>query len=119
MNVPVAVDNGRIVSFPAPSDISSATAPIRLSDGWWLDRQGIGPNTVFLKWTRDEYAALPSTPSIAEIKEAIVPSARPDAIYQLPMSASEAAADTAAVNRIIADGLSGCKSLTPILLLKD
>lgn len=115
-NVTAVIADGQLISYPAPSDISAATAPVSLDNGWWLDRQGIGPNTVFLKWTRAQYAALSAAPSPAEIKEAVIPGAMLQALYQLPMSASQAAADTAAVNRLIAEGLPGCKSLLPTVI---
>ena len=42
-NVPVGTDgNGRIISYPAPTDLSTASKPIQLAGGWWLDRRGVG-----------------------------------------------------------------------------
>ena len=103
--VPVSISDGRLVSYPAPSDISPATAPLPLADGWILDRQGIGPASSFLKWTRQEYAAMSSAPSPAEILKAVVPGAKISDWAELPMSAAEAVADTAAVNRFITANL--------------
>lgn len=100
-HVTATVVDGRLVSYPAPSDITESTAPMQLKDGWWLDRSGINQNSVYLKWTRAEYRALPSTPTPAEILDAVIPGARPAQLTQLPISAAEAAADTAAVNRLI------------------
>ena len=110
-HVAVAVNGGRLVSFPAPSDITPATAPIPLAEGWYLDRQGVGPYTVFLKWTRDEYAAMHSAPTPAEIMAAVIPGARVSELYELPMTISDAQSDTAAVDRLIEAGLPGCKPL--------
>lgn len=102
-NVPVQVasDNaGQIVSFPAPTDVKGQE-PLPMADGYLLDRRGINANSRFTKWTYAEYAALSQAPTIAEIKAAIIPGARPTQIHVLPMTLTEALADTAAVNRII------------------
>lgn len=100
-NVPVLVNSaGNIVSFPAPGDVVGQE-PIALADGWLLDRRGIGPGSRFTRWTYAEYASLPTAPSLSEIKDAIIPGARPVDIHILDMTPSEAAADTAAVNLMI------------------
>lgn len=96
-NVPVQVNpQGDITSFPAPTDVRGQQ-PVKLIDGWYLDRRGIGPNSVFTTYTYAEYSKLPSTPTLKELKAAIIPGARVTDCRQLPMTASEAAADTAAV----------------------
>lgn len=90
-NVAVTLNaNGGLAYYPAPTDISAASAPKALGDGWWLNRQGLGPNSVFTKWTFEEYHALPSTPSQAEILAAIIPGATVTEYRQLPVSASQA-----------------------------
>lgn len=118
-HVAATVSNGTLVSYPAPSDISPATAPVALADGWMLDRQGLNPSSVFLRWTRSEYSTLSHTPSPSEIMAAIEPGSRLEALYELPMTAAEAAADTSAVNRLIAEGLPGCRSLLAVFHLKE
>ncbi len=65
--------SGELSYYPAPSDITSASAPTYLGDGWWLNNQGISANSVFTSWTFTEYASLKTTPSIAEIKAHIIP----------------------------------------------
>lgn len=98
-NVPVGTDgNGRIISYPAPSDVSAASRPVQLAGGWWLDRRGVGQHTVFTRFTYEEYAALPQSPSVAQLREAIIPGARVTAVEELPWTLREAEADTAAVN---------------------
>lgn len=111
--VPVTVSGTSLISYPAPSDVTSATAPVELADGWWLDRAGIGSDTRFLRWTRSEYHDLSETPSPSQIEDAIIPGARPSRIVTLPLSAAEAAADTAAVNALIRRGLPGCTTILP------
>lgn len=102
--VPVTLDATRtsIVSYPAPTDITSASAPLVLADGWLLDRRGgISVNSAFLDWTYAQYAAMSHAPSIAEIMSHIIPEARVTVIRALPLTATEALADTARVNTMI------------------
>lgn len=99
-NVPVQMKSGEIISYPAPADIRGQE-PLPMADGYLLDRRGIGENTVFTRWTYAEYQALKQTPSIDEIKAAVIPGARPTQIHVLPMTLSVALSDTAAVNRLI------------------
>lgn len=87
---------GSLLYFPAPSDITPASAPYPLADGWYLDRQGIGQNSVFTDWTFEQYASLPKVPSQEEILNHIIPGSGIQAIEKLPISASQAVADPAA-----------------------
>lgn len=64
--------------------------PVEIGDGWWLNRQGLGPNSVFTKWTFDEYRALKTVPTPEEIKAAIIPGATVTEFHTLPIPASEA-----------------------------
>ncbi|MDE6542146.1 MAG: hypothetical protein K2L74_09040 [Muribaculaceae bacterium] len=86
-----------VQSFPAPSDVSAASAPLQLPGGWLLDRRGIAPNTAFIRLTYAQYAALPEAPSTAELMKMIIPGARVTEMRRLSMTPQEAAADTAAV----------------------
>lgn len=109
-NVPVTFNDARtaLVSFPAPGDITMSQAPVPMAGGYLLDRRGIGPNTAFTSYTYEQYAKLPSAPSPSELMRAVIPGARITEIVALPMTMSKAAADTAAVNKLIIDGLPGC-----------
>lgn len=82
--------DGSLVYFPAPTDVTASSAPYPLGDGWYINRQGIAPNSVFTKWTFDEYAALDKVPSAAEIIEAIIPGAKVTRMEQLPLNINEA-----------------------------
>lgn len=82
--------DGTLTYFPAPSDISPDCASLSLGDGWYLNRQGFGPNSVFTRWTFDEYSKLPSVPSPEEIKEALIPGARVTQMQRLNVSISDA-----------------------------
>ena len=90
-NVAVTIsENGRLAYFPAPTDITPASRPVDLGNGWWLNNQGIGPNSVFTSYTFEDYAKLPAVPSQAEIMAAIIPDSRVTEFVQLPWPASEA-----------------------------
>ena len=73
-NVPVTlnVDGTKIVSYPAVSDVRSLPYPTPLADGYLLDNRGIGQHVAFLSYTYEEYAALPKTPTAAELFEKII-----------------------------------------------
>lgn len=101
-NVPVQLDaNGNIVSYPDPRDVRGAE-PVALGDGWLLDRRGISEQSVFTRYTYAEYSALAAPPTLAELRDAVIPGARPVDIHRLDMTPSQAAADTAAVKAAIA-----------------
>lgn len=93
-NVAVTLNaEGNLAYFPAPTDLSSDSAPYSLGNGWYLNRQGLSPNSVFTKWTFEEYRAMAKAPTPTEIKAAIIPGARVTDFRQLPVKASEALSD--------------------------
>lgn len=83
--------DGELLYFPAPTDITADSEPISLGEGWWLNNQGLGPNSVFTKYTFAEYAALPEVPSPQQIKLAVIPGAKVTGFMELPMKIGEAA----------------------------
>lgn len=83
-------DDGQLIYYPAPTDITSNSAPMDLGDGWWLNRQGIGEGYQFTRYTFKEYAALKETPSHKELLESLIPGAKVTEIRKLPYTASEA-----------------------------
>lgn len=89
--VPVTLNDSRtsVVSFPAPTDITSATAPLALGEGWYLDRRGISANTAFTNWTYPEYARMSKAPTTAEIMDNLKTDARVTEIVALPFEAGE------------------------------
>ena len=90
-NVAVTLNpDGSFAYYPAPSDISVNSKPVDLGNGWWLNRQGLSPNSVFTRYTYEEYSKLPSVPSQQELKAAIIPGARVSDWKQLSYPASEA-----------------------------
>ena len=101
-NVAVTLNkDGVLTYFPAPSDITADSAPLPLGDGWWLNCQGLGPNSVFTKYTFAEYSSLPATPSPAEIKGAIIPGSHVTEFIELPMRMNEAADNPEAAKEYI------------------
>lgn len=110
-NVPVALDASGtgIVSFPAPSDLSAQSEPVRLEGGYLLDRRGVSANTAFISYTYKEYSALAAPPSLKELMASVIPGARVVEIVSLPVTTPVAVADTVMCNRLIREGLPGCK----------
>lgn len=90
-NVGITLDNkGNLLYYPAPTDITANSRPVNLGSGWWLNRQGISDNSVFLKYTFEEYSRLENVPSREELKKMIIPDSHVTGFRQLPYSASEA-----------------------------
>ena len=101
-NVAITLDsNGNLTYFPAPSDITADSRPIKLVDGWWLNRQGLGQNSVFTTYTFAEYAELPEVPSPEQLKKAIIPGARVSQIYELPYNIGEAQYHISEINSLL------------------
>lgn len=102
--VPIALNAQRtaVVSYPGPGDVSEASSPVALGDGWLLDRRGgVGLNSAFLRYTYAEYARLQQAPSAAELMSAIIPEARVTEVKTLPITLSEALADPAALKEAV------------------
>ena len=76
--------NGELLYFPAPTDITADSEPVELMDGWWLNNQGLGPNSVFTKYTFAEYASLPEVPSVEQLKLSVIPGAKVTDFMELP-----------------------------------
>lgn len=101
-NVAVSVgSDGQLTYFPAPSDISASSAPTSLGDGWYLNNQGLGENSVFTKYTFEEYSKLPEVPSVEQLKAAIIPGAKVTDMIQLPYNISEARENVARIKEYI------------------
>ncbi len=95
--VTLSADGKSIVSYPAPTDLRN-TAPIRLCDGFLLDRRGVNEHTAFTRYTYSEYEALEHAPAPSQLLKDIIPGSGITDLHTLPMSAAEAATDTTAVN---------------------
>lgn len=110
--VTLSADGKSLVSYPAPSDLNEGQTPINLGDGWWLDRRGIGPNSVFTTYTYDQYEALPQAPSPQELLKHIDRNVRITRMVLLPVSAAEAASDPAVARVYTEGGFKDCTEIT-------
>ena len=76
--VPVilSADKKSIISYPHPNDLKAGNGnyplPALLSNGYLLDKRGIGPNIAFLNMTYKEFAALENAPSLQEMYDNII-----------------------------------------------
>lgn len=109
--VPVTVDpaTGALVSYPAPSDITGYSMPVVLSDGWLLDRRGVGPDTRFVNYTYSRYHDLAEAPSPETLLKSIVPDARVTEIVELPYKAGAVTPEQA--DSLIKAGLPRCEKI--------
>ena len=98
-NVAVTLNaDGSLAYYPAPTDITTLSAPVALADGWYLNRQGLGPNSVFTTYTFEEYGNLKETPTHQQLLEAVIPGAVVTAFKELPVSMSAAFSDPSVCN---------------------
>lgn len=101
--VPVTLnaDRTEIVNWPAPSDITEASTPIKLAGGWYLDRRGISPTSGFLDYTYKEYSKLPATTGPAELRAHIIPDAGITAIRRLPIKLWQAVENPVEASKLV------------------
>ena len=113
--VPITLnaDRTEVTSFPAPTDLSERSMPLHLSDGWMLDRRGVGPNTVFTSYTYKEYMALPQAPSPTELLAHVIPGSGITSLVELPLTMTQASSDPKLCDEYIASGFRDCKILLP------
>lgn len=103
----------QVMSYPAPTDVSEASAPL-IIDGYLLDRRGaISFNTAFISMTYTEYSRLPQAPSQSELLKMVIPEARVTELITLPIPAFQAISQPAEVARIISGGLKDCRVVKP------
>jgi len=77
LHVPVILskDKKTVVSYPAPTDLfynGDLAFPVKLENGYLLDRRGIGEGCAFLQWTYYEYSRLDKTPDQEELLKMIL-----------------------------------------------
>lgn len=85
--------DGSLAYYPAPSDITEYTKPYALGNGWYLNRQGLSPNSVFTEYTFDEYKSLKKPPTHQQLKDAVIPGSSVTEFVVLPLNQSEAVAN--------------------------
>lgn len=109
--ITLTADGKGVLSYPAPSDLNEGQTPIDLGDGWWLDRRGIGPSSVFTTYTYEQYAAMKQAPSPQELMDHIDRKARITRMIALPITAAEAESDPAVARAYTEGGFVDCKEL--------
>ena len=82
--------DGTLAYFPDPMDITANSAPYSLGNGWYLNRQGLSPNSVFTEYTFDEYKSLKKPPTHQQLKDAVIPGSSVTEFVVLPVNQSEA-----------------------------
>ena len=112
--VPIIMDKTStyIVSYPDPVDVRNNPVPTQLDNGFLLDNRGIGKYVAYTSYTYSEYAAMESAPTQTEFIYHII-----DKYPLLEMwdcgprhKYQDLVND---LNRLIADGFPGCKSIIP------
>lgn len=106
--ITLSADGKTVVSYPAPTDLNEGQTPIDLGDGWWLDRRGIGPTSVFTTYTYEEYAAMKTPPSIEQLMKHIDRKAHITRMVQLPITAAYAASDPAVARTYTEGNFEDC-----------
>lgn len=102
--VAVTVGNdGELIYYPAPTDITENSKPLDLGGGWWLNRQGLSANSVFTRYSFEEYSALKNVPSREKLKEMIIPGSKVTAFEILPVPASKALNELDAIKEYLHD----------------
>jgi hypothetical protein len=77
--VPITLNEGKdqLSSFPHPSDLfheGQLALPIKLNDGFLLDRRGISIHTAFTSYTYEAYSKLENPPSPQELLKSVIDS---------------------------------------------
>lgn len=109
--ITLSADGKKVVSYPAPSDLNEGQTPIDLGDGWWLDRRGIGPTSVFTTYTYEEYAAMKTPPTIEQLLKHIDRKAHITRMIELPITAAYAAQDPAVARTYTEGNFEDCVEL--------
>lgn len=88
--ITLSPDGRRIVSYPDPTDLTDASTPVPIGDGWYLSRCGISAGSVFTRYTYAAYRALEAPPSPETLMDSVIPGARVVAIQVLPLTPAQA-----------------------------
>ncbi len=112
--ITLSEDRTKVLNYPDPKDVyfnGQLAYPTALAKGYWLDNRGIGPNSVFIKLTYQEYAKLPAAPAPDELFKMILDKDPFIRIYSLG-SRYQFKNEVAEINHIIeSGGLKHCKRL--------
>ena len=101
-NVAITLNHdGTLAYYPDPADITANSTPYALGNGWYLNRQGIGPNSRFTSYSFEEYRNLPALPSQKDLISSIIPGAVVTEFIEIPVPVSQAITDPAACKKYI------------------
>lgn len=114
-NVPVILNDtkDKIVSFPAPSDLfyeGELALPLKLKQGYLLDRRGISVNSAFTSYTYENYSKLESAPPLQLLYESIIDKEPFESIYDCRVLGQSSDPEKE-LNREIRNGMKNFKSL--------
>lgn len=114
-HVPVIMNKEKntIVSYPSKSDLRSGNnfaKPTKLDNNYWLDNRGINENVAFLTYTYEEYCALKTDPSSAELLVNILDkNPLVELIYCAPRNEyNDLITD---LNKLVANNFNGCNRI--------
>lgn len=113
--VPITLNESRdrVSSFPAPSDLyqkGQLVLPVKLNEGFLLDRRGLGVHTAFTSYSYEDYALREKAPSPAELMESVIENQPFEVIYDCGRAGSYQDL-VKELNAKIDGGLEGCRSL--------
>lgn len=94
-------EDGSILYYPDPKDITGSTSPYPIGNGWYLNRQGLSNNSVFTTFTFDKYRNLQTPPSHKELIESIIPGSGIEEFVEIPLSISDARNNPEACRKFI------------------
>ncbi len=114
-HVPITLNStkDKITSYPAPSDLffeGELALPVKLKEGFLLDRRGISANTVFTSYTYEEYSKLESVPPIEELMDSVIDTDPFVSIYDCGKRGSYKDL-VKEINTKIRKGMEGCKEI--------
>nr|NQU94150.1 hypothetical protein [Bacteroidota bacterium] len=114
--VPVTLsdDKTKITSFPATSDIkinNKYTFPTKLENGFLLDNRGIGKNSVFLRFSYDDYYTMDNIPNAERLMNYIIDKDPFTEMYECGKKGDYTSLEEG-LNKLIKEGgLKKCKKL--------
>jgi hypothetical protein len=119
--VPVTMNSAKtkITSYPAPLDLmynGRLAKPTLLKNGYLLDNRGISVNTVFLKFTYEEYSKMTEAPSLETMMNNIAEKYPFSEIYHCGARSQYSDNGVKKLNTLIDTGFAGCKkeAITPL-----
>lgn len=113
--VPITLNESkdRVSSFPAPSDLyhgGQLALPVKLNEGFLLDRRGLGPHTAFTSYSYEDYALREKAPSPEELMGSVIDANPFEVIYDCGRAGSYQDL-VKELNLKIDGGLEGCQAL--------